>query len=315
MGPQNPDNLPIDNVIQGTHGQLVAFFFFHGWTTFFGLPILLGIMVFSKRVQRHATFINLSVAFLVIGLASNLLLLSGKAFGPEPSRMLCLLQASLLYGMPSLLSSCALMVVLQMFFLIRAAAHNQEFKGEDHVGRLWSMINLPWIVYSVFVLATAVIGSADVSVVSRDRRFFYCSVDVPPLSNFILIYGALMLLTSWGFIVWTIVLLYRRWNLTSVVSIDLNFPIRIMLFGIYIVVAFSLSLISIPTPSTPVPDLVIATASTFFILIFGTQQDIVSVICFWKKPESGLRVDLTTGQIYDTNPVFESKPTSRFDHV
>jgi len=61
------DSLPV-NIIQGTHAQLVAFLALHMWTTTLGLPLLLGIVLFSKRVNRHPTFINLCVAFIIIGL-------------------------------------------------------------------------------------------------------------------------------------------------------------------------------------------------------------------------------------------------------
>lgn len=55
------------NIVRGTHGQLVAFLFFNAWPAFVGIPMLLGVMIWSSRVQRHVTFVNFAAAFLVIG--------------------------------------------------------------------------------------------------------------------------------------------------------------------------------------------------------------------------------------------------------
>lgn len=116
---------------------------------------------------------------------------------------------------------------------------------------------------------------------------------------------------------WTSVLLIRRMKfarrhaIRARWTLDLNFPIRIMAFGTYVIIAlrsapikkalrcdilltrscFSLSLISVTSPSSPVPDITIATgrlndhrfyllmidqngisAATVFVLIFGTQS-------------------------------------------
>lgn len=58
--------LPI-NVVHGTQGQLVLFLVLNMWPSHFGLPVLLAI-VLSRRVKRHATFANLCVAFIIIGM-------------------------------------------------------------------------------------------------------------------------------------------------------------------------------------------------------------------------------------------------------
>lgn len=108
-------------------------------------------------------------------------------------------------------------------------------------------------------------------------------------------------------------IVYKRWKtlrsqgLELRKAMDLSFPFRIMAFGLYTIIALrsvgspyscqyswqaaehSLSLLSIKSPSSPVPDLVIACggfspsfsmllqvdcdkAATLVILIFGTQK-------------------------------------------
>ncbi|KAJ7162568.1 hypothetical protein C8R43DRAFT_300835 [Mycena crocata] len=59
-------NAPV-NIVHGTESQLVLFLVLNMWPSHFGLPILLAIIIFSKRVHRHPTFINLCIGFILIG--------------------------------------------------------------------------------------------------------------------------------------------------------------------------------------------------------------------------------------------------------
>lgn len=56
------------NIVHGTQSQLVAFIVLNMWPSHFGLPALLAIVFFSKRIQRHPTFLNLCIAFILVGL-------------------------------------------------------------------------------------------------------------------------------------------------------------------------------------------------------------------------------------------------------
>ncbi|KAF8803760.1 hypothetical protein BYT27DRAFT_7171042 [Phlegmacium glaucopus] len=292
MASTTGDNLPV-NIVRGTHEQLVAFLVFNMWPSHFGIPLLLGIVLFSKNIKRHPTFVNICVAHIIIGISSSLLVYAGRTTGPEPSKMLCLLQASLLYGTPALASTTAFVLILQMFLMIRTAFLEGEYHDRDHPIRLWVMLITPYIAFFTSVLATAIIGSQRPSHVSRGRRFFYCSLRSLPLTNAITVYAAITLFFTIVTIACTIRILYNRWKATrSNLALrlkwttDLSLPFRIITFGIYITVAMSLSLLSISAPSSPVPDLVIASAATVMLLIFGTQSDILSVLFFWvgKKP-------------------------------
>jgi len=286
--PQGATSLVPVNIVRGTHEQLIAFLVLNAWPSHFGLPVLLLVVIFSRKVQRHITFVNFCLAFLIIGISSSLLMYIGETEGPEPPRMLCLLQASLLYGMPGISSMAALMLVLHMFLVIRGYYYGEEYLDRDHVLQLWVMTVSPYMVFFVCMIATAVIGAGHPERVSRNRRFFYCSVDFIPLTNTLTIVSAIVLFATFVFEVWTVVILCKQWkiqkdNAATSGSLNLSLPIRIIAFGFYIIIALSLSLLSIKSPQSPVPDLVIASAATVFMLIFGTQRDILQAICFWKK--------------------------------
>ncbi|KIM45952.1 hypothetical protein M413DRAFT_298403 [Hebeloma cylindrosporum] len=310
-------NAPV-NIVRGTHAQLILFLVLNMWTSHFGLPVILGIVLLSKRVQRHPTFVNLLLAFIIVGISSSLLVYAGKTTGPEPSSILCLLQASLLYGVPALTSTAALILVFRMFITIRATFYGADDYDRDHVIRLWAMLIAPYVAFFISVLATAIIGAANPGRISRSRRFFYCSVESDSLTNTLTIFSAITLFSTLVLIVWTVVLLFRRWQLSKRGSylkwtVDLSLPLRIIAFGIYIIAAMSLSLLSIKSPSNPAPDLVIASASTAVVLVFGTQTDILGVLCFWRRPRDKVsetfHVDLNQAfdQLEESRP-WASKP-------
>lgn len=273
------------NIINGTREQLVLFLVLNVWASHSALPIML-FLVLSKRVQRHATFANLLACFTVVGISSDILLYAGKYEGPEPSKLLCLFQASLLYGMPFITSLAAFMLVLQMFIVIRASVYGQVYIEREHAFRSRLMIIIPYVAWLISIVATAAVGAQNPDAVSRDRRFFYCSVKSDPLTNTILVLAAAILLVTISLEVATVVLFYRKWSQvqqgSSTKALELNLPIRILSFGVYLAIAFCLSLLSVKSPQSPAPDLIIAFASTVVVVIFGTQKDILRALCFWK---------------------------------
>ncbi|KAJ7087186.1 hypothetical protein B0H15DRAFT_842967 [Mycena belliarum] len=288
------------NIVHGTEAQLTLFLVLNMWPSHFGLPILLALIAFSKKIRRHPTFLNLCIGFIIIGISSSVLLYAGKTSGPEPSKMLCLFQASMLYGVPAFASLLGFMLVLQMFFTVRLAVQKQVAQG-PHTLRLWVMLGAPYLALLISILATAGVGSANPDKVSRNRRYFYCSVDSDLLSGTIAAVAALFLFATIVFEVWTLAMLYNHWKVArnpgekARVPFELNLPIRVMGFGLYVIVAMSLSLLSVQAPESPLPDLVIACAATVVILIFGTQPDIIRACCFWRKePVLALRSNDST---------------------
>ncbi|TFK29597.1 hypothetical protein FA15DRAFT_282411 [Coprinopsis marcescibilis] len=279
------------NIVHASHAHVVLFLFFNMWPTFLGLPLLLAIITLSKTIRRHATFINQCVMYILIGLSSSLLLFSRNVTGPEPDPMLCLFQASLVYGMPPMASTATCMLVLQMFFKFRAAHNGKPYEDAKHRGRLWAMVICPYVAYFITILATAIVGANDANRVSRSRRVFYCSVESDTLTNTLTSYSAVVLLVTIVFEVWSIVLLVRHrkvvkdrgGSLRGLGVLDFSFSVRILAFGLYIVTAMSLCLLSVTSPASPVPDLVVASGATVIILIFGTQADILNALCFWRN--------------------------------
>ncbi|KAJ8523033.1 hypothetical protein ONZ45_g487 [Pleurotus djamor] len=184
-------------------------------------------------------------------------------------------------------STAAFSLVLQMFLSVRKSYHARPGDPGDRPWRLWLLLVAPYVALIMTAIATASVGAANPTKISRNRRFFYCSVEADPLTNTMTISAAFILFATVIFEVWTVILLYRLYQASkrtgSKLSIDLSFPIRIIAFGFYIMLALCLSLISIKSPRSPAPDLIISTAATVVIVIFGTQKDILKGLCFWRR--------------------------------
>ncbi|KAG6881130.1 hypothetical protein C0993_002732, partial [Termitomyces sp. T159_Od127] len=59
--------VPTDvNIIHGTHPQLIAFLVLNIWPSHFAIPLLFAVIYF-KKIERHATFINLGITFIIAG--------------------------------------------------------------------------------------------------------------------------------------------------------------------------------------------------------------------------------------------------------
>jgi hypothetical protein len=280
----------LHNIVNGTPGELTAYIILNFIPAHFGLPVLVALILFSKQVQRHPTFLNLLLAFIVTGTSSCILLYTGYLYGPEPPKGLCLFQASMLYGVPPLCSMTAFFLVFQMWSMIRAtfAGDTSATRAESPV-KLWAMLVAPYVGFTIAALVTAIYGTSHPNQVSRNRRYFYCSLKASIISNGVSIVTICFLLATLFFGAWTVVILYKRYmglrrqgiSLNS--SFELNLPSRVLAFAMYTTLATSLCLLSIWAPASSVPDLAIATAASFVLLIFGTQMDIINALCFWRS--------------------------------
>ncbi len=80
------------------------------------LPLLVATFLFSTRATRHPTLINLCMTWIFSGIFSLLLFYTGKSGvnSPEPPRLLCIVQASLIYGITPMWSVAVLVFVYHM---------------------------------------------------------------------------------------------------------------------------------------------------------------------------------------------------------
>lgn len=288
--------ITIPTVVHANHATLVAWLVLNVWPSHLALPLLLLTITLSKSIQRHATFINMLVVWIIVGISSSILLYTGDTVGPEPSKMICLLQASLLYTVPAMASLSAFALVFEVFFLMWSAYHERD-PHRHGAFRKWILVVIPYIGLGSFATATAFVGSMNPSSVSRDRRFFYCSVESELLTNSITVFSALVLIVTLWLEAWIGWMLYKHWRTVRQKGVNkppgalsLSLVCRVVAFGIYVFLGISLSLLSIQAPVSPVPDMALATMGSAVVLIFGSQRDILRGLCFWRKSNSPVMI-------------------------
>src|ERR1700722_3481499 len=154
--------------IRGTRSDLIAFLVLSIWPSHIGLPLLLAIVLLSKKIQRHPTFINMCVTWIITGLSCSILyvffflsfhtahylyfmrsvyrLYAGKETGPEPPKKLCLVQASLMLGLFPMVTVAGFFLVFHTFCVIRASFKRGEIAPVDPPLRIFGVCFGPPII-------------------------------------------------------------------------------------------------------------------------------------------------------------------------
>ncbi|KAF8964408.1 hypothetical protein BDZ97DRAFT_905831 [Flammula alnicola] len=248
------------------------------------LPLLVATFLFSKRAKRHPTLVNLCITWIFSGEFSVLLFYAKQHVGPEPTKGLCVAQASLLYGITPMWS----VSVFMLFWYMTIAICGDRAKSVICTYKLIFMLASPYIVQFSFSLAALIISVGHPDKVARALRYFYCALDFPSLSLAMSTFTLIMCIGIIALEVHLGMQLYRNWrclrNAGKCNGVDFQFFLRVLTFGGYVAFGMVMNLVSMFVPSSVVPDMYAATAGTAVFLVFGTQADVIRVWCFWLPP-------------------------------
>lgn len=261
----------------GTNSESVLNLFFavHIIAGHILLPILVFIFVF--RTTRHPALINLCLAAIITSICACLLLYTNTHRGPEPPFDLCLLQASFASGIQPLLVMATFALVFQVWISVYGSKKTQP-NPKWEMAKSILLLTLPWIAFAVYVSASASIGLQNPDAVTRNRRFFYCSVKNKNFTRWISIFCAVVFLVimvmqaSIGYNI------FRNWRAVrrgESKDVNLSMAIRVICFVASVFIGLILSILAIDsTPNSPIPDLWLASVGLFVVFIFGTQRDV-----------------------------------------
>ncbi|KAF8195456.1 hypothetical protein BJ912DRAFT_142209 [Pholiota molesta] len=247
------------------------------------LPLLVVTFFFSKRAKRHPTLVNLCIVWIFSGEFSVLLFYAKQHVGPEPSKGLCVAQASLLYGITPMWS----VSVLMLFWYMAISICGDRAKSVIGIKKLVFMLASPYVAQIVFTLAALIISVNHPDKVSREQQSFYCAISFPALSyavtlfNFIMCIGIILLevhLAMTAYCNWCCLRDAGKQN-----GVDYQFFIRVLAFGIFVWFAMVVILIDMFIPKSTVPNMFGAIAGATVFFIFGTQADVIRVWCFWLR--------------------------------
>lgn len=252
------------------------------------MPILVATFVFSKTAKRDPTLVNLCGTFILTGFCGCLLLYAGQAYGPEPSKGLCILQASLVTACPPTWSVAMLALVYQTW-------HSLDTKLKTRpISRRWKifMVLAPYIAFLGWATITAILSGMHPAKVSRKRRLLYCSLDYEHYTNSVSIATTVACAVIIAFAVRLGVRLFRAWRFAhragQVPDVNFRLALRLVVFMLYIFggTVFSVWSIFDRQMDTTGRDLFIATMGVAVFVVFGTQRDVVQAWFFWRRPRS-----------------------------
>ncbi|PPQ67154.1 hypothetical protein CVT25_005755 [Psilocybe cyanescens] len=254
-----------------------------------GLPLLIITFLVSSNIPRQPALINFCVAWVLNSISYTLVSLSGSSH--TASTPLCFTQAAVLNGAPPMAGVGTFLVVFQIWRTIRDPISRRIYRGRQcsEKATLIVTISLPYIVFIIFSLVSAVLQVRTPHILDRTNGL-YCTVTGVPFRRWsVPLSTVAILILMLGFETAIAIRYYlaRRRIVNSFPlasrSTSLGLIIRISLFNVYLLVTFGASLVFLSGAIQPWAYMIQAGLSMVAFLLFATQKNVVLVWCFWRK--------------------------------
>ncbi|KAJ7216731.1 hypothetical protein B0H12DRAFT_1154069 [Mycena haematopus] len=237
----------------------------------------------SNRAPRNATWQNFFTSWIISTVSYSLLLFSGQANKREPTFGVCLAQAGLIYGIPSLTAATTFGLIAQIWFSVQTLLA-KKVKNE----RLWTigLLILPYAILFSMVLASWVVGIRNTELVQVIGSGMYCHLGPGrngSLGKISAAVVAIMLIPTLALEISICIALRRNWGTFRSMRNSLSIILRVVIFTVFGMLAISLSGIFVFSDSHGAGlNIVFATMPVVAVIVFATQKDIFGVWMFWK---------------------------------
>ncbi|KAJ7096149.1 hypothetical protein C8R44DRAFT_889863 [Mycena epipterygia] len=240
----------------------------------------------SSRSPRNATWQNFFTSWIISTVSYSLLLFSGQVNKPEPMFGVCLAQAGLIYGIPSLTAATTFGLIAQIWFSVQALLA-RKIKNE----RLWTIgiLILPYVILFAMVIASWAVGIRNPDLVVMIGSGMYCHIGPSgTLGKVSAALVALSLIPTLALEIMICVALRRNWATFKRMKHSMSITLRVIIFTMFGILAIALSGIFVFTESHGAAlNIVFAAMPVVAVIVFSTQKDIISVWMFWKKQPAG----------------------------
>jgi phosphoglycerol transferase MdoB-like AlkP superfamily enzyme len=144
-----------------------------GWL---GCSILLLTIIFSRKIQRHATWTNLCLAWILSGVSFSLLFL-GHQMKNTPYYPLCVTQAALIYASQTLTSGASVALAIQLLFRVNSLVYSSpEISPRFHRIRCIILVASPYLAFITFFIGVLVVGLNHPDTVQKSKNGMYCHI-------------------------------------------------------------------------------------------------------------------------------------------
>jgi len=240
----------------------------------------------SSRAPRNATWQNFFTSWIISTVSYSLLLFGGQVNQPEPTFGVCLAQAGLIYGIPSLTAATTFGLIAQIWFNVQTLLA-KKIKSE----RLWTigLLILPYVILFAMVVASWAVGIHNPDLVEVIGSGMYCHIGPSgALGKASAALVALTLIPTLALEIMICVALRRNWATFKRMKNSLSIIVRVMIFTMFGILAITLSAIFVFSESHGAAlNIVFATMPVVAVVVFATQMDIIKVWMFWKKRPEG----------------------------
>jgi len=248
------------------------------------LPAAIITSVVSLRVNRNPTVTNLMLCWAISSFNCCLLFFAGQHRGPEPDKALCQAQSILLYATVPMTATSVFCLVLNLWITIKIA-FEPLWASRFIRWRYHFLLGLPYLMALVFGTAAAVLATTFPEDVTRDRKFFYCTIggghDIGIGTT---IFATSLLAAVLVMETHVAIVVFRNWCIVRNNHYGWDM-LRIVIFSFYGILSETSAFVNLTYPSNPLPYIVLATVPLAAFLVFGTQKEILRVWCFWKPPQ------------------------------
>ncbi|KAK0465602.1 uncharacterized protein EV420DRAFT_968831 [Desarmillaria tabescens] len=251
-----------------------------------GLPILILTWAVFKSVVRHPTLVNLWITFVIYSVSYCILLYSGQVESIIAlSSNVCLVQAAMIHGAPSMSAIAGLVVVFQIWQTFQEPSSSNT-TNRPHSVKIFLV--LPYLVFLVFALMAGILGKLYPEHIYTPNGL-YCSLSNVGLSRYVVPTFCVTVLAVLVVLEVTLVVrYYKMWTLIS-----RTFPLasrrtspslllRVLLFNVYSVVIFSVAVLFLSDFSNHWPYMMEASIPLTAVVVFGSQADLFRAWCFWR---------------------------------
>ncbi|KAI0372201.1 hypothetical protein BV20DRAFT_1050958 [Pilatotrama ljubarskyi] len=264
------------------HADLVVWFIFKILGDQILLSLLVATFLFSRTIVRHPTMVNVCCTWILTGVIASLLLYARQQVGPEPDKGLCIAQAVLIGPVPPMTSVAALALVYHTWSTFRPSALRTAMRPKpsrrNRLGTL-ALLAAPYVTHLAFAAGALHVALEDPGRVSREHRFFYCSIDFDPFNVPMALFTAVVCLVATILEVHLIVMLSRNWRALRRAGlgtgIDIQLIIRLSVFVAYIFCGMIVMVATVFNAQSILPDMFAASVGTAFFAVFATQPDVL----------------------------------------
>ncbi|KAF5324360.1 hypothetical protein D9619_011339 [Psilocybe cf. subviscida] len=230
----------------------------------------------SRGARRHRIFFSFCCAWIVYAISYSLLTLAGEQFRPEPNRILCVIQASLIYAVPFLVMGASLGMTVHLLLNVLSSLKPLEVKKHGHPTLIKVLLTLPWLIWTGMFIGVLLFGLLHQQQVAVSPNGTYCVIQdtsIPKITAISVTVGGISVI---GTEVMIGILLYRNLAMADIFGNALGTAIRILLFTIIGFGALSTGIVFAVTRSRGVQfDVIIAILPPAAALTFGTQKDLL----------------------------------------